>query len=67
MCQNRRNTNLRRLSTASCLPGQGQQYAFQKLIGLLVVFSDVSIAMKSENARIGANWKIPNVVNIHLE
>lgn len=61
------SANLRRLGPAARLPGQSQQNSIQELIGLLVILRDVSVAMKSENARIGTNWKTANVVNIRLE
>lgn len=61
------DANLRRLSPSSCLSRQGQQYSIQKLIGVLIILCNVSVAMKSEYTRIVANWKTPNVVNIRLE
>ncbi len=67
MLQTTGSANLRRLSPASCLPGQSQQYSIQELIGLLIILRDVGVAVKSEHTGVGTNWETANVVNIRLE
>lgn len=61
------STNLRWLSPASHLPGQSEQYSIQELIGLLVVLSNISIAVEPEHTGIGTNRKTTNVINVSLE
>lgn len=47
------SANLGRFSPASHLPGQSWQNTIKELIGFLIVFSDVSVAVKSKHAGVG--------------
>lgn len=62
----KKSTHLRRLGPASRLPGEGEQDAFQQLVGLLVVLGDVGVAVQAEHARVRADWESPDIFHIDL-
>ncbi len=52
--------------SAASLSRQSQQHSVQQLIGLLVVFGDVSVAVEAEDLRFSSDGKVADVVHVIL-
>ncbi len=52
--------------SAASLSRQSQQHSVQQLIGLLVVFGDVSVAVEAEDLRFSSDGKVADVVHVNL-